>query len=134
MVEIARRLRVDHAYQGYIHLKTIPEASDELIGQAGLYADRLSLNVELPTDEGVKRLAPQKKPQAIRVSMARLRSKIEERSEPTMRTKKRPRFAPGGQSTQMIVGADATSDADILATSARLYSGYHLRRVYYSAF
>ena len=79
-------------------------------------------------------MAPQKKPQTIRVSMARLREKIEERSEPTLRTKRKPRFAPGGQSTQMIVGADETSDADILATSARLYSGYHLRRVYYSAF
>ncbi|MEO3384714.1 putative DNA modification/repair radical SAM protein [Mesorhizobium sp. CAU 1741] len=134
MVESARRLRIDHAYQGYIHLKTIPEARDELIEQAGLYADRLSINVELPTDDGVRQLAPQKKPETIRVSMARLRSKIEERSEPTMRTRKRPRFAPGGQSTQMIVGADATTDDDILSTSARLYSGYHLRRVYYSAF
>ncbi len=134
MVEIARKLRIEHAYQGYIHLKTIPEASDELIEKAGLYADRLSINVELPTDDGVKKLAPQKKPETIRVSMARLRTKIEEKSEPTLRTKKKPRFAPGGQSTQMIVGADATTDADILATSARLYSGYHLRRVYYSAF
>lgn len=134
MVEIARRLRIDHGFQGYIHLKTIPEASDELIEQAGLYADRLSINVELPTDDGVKRLAPQKKPETIRVSMANLRSKIEEKSEPTLRTKKKVRFAPGGQSTQMIVGADATTDADILHTSARLYSGYQLRRVYYSAF
>lgn len=134
MVEIARRLRIDHAFQGYIHLKTIPEASRDLIEQAGLYADRLSINVELPTDEGVKRLAPQKKPETIRVSMARLREKIEERSEPTMRTKKRQRFVPAGQSTQMIVGADAATDSDILSTSSRLYSGYHLRRVYYSAF
>ncbi len=134
MVEIARRLRIDHAFQGYIHLKTIPEASDELIEKAGLYADRLSINVELPTDEGVKQLAPQKKPETIRVSMANLRLKIEEKSEPTLKTKKKPRFAPGGQSTQMIVGADATTDAQILSTSSRLYSGYKLRRVYYSAF
>lgn len=134
MVEVARRLRLDHGFQGYIHLKTIPECSPELIEQAGLYADRLSINVELPTDEGVKQLAPQKKPDTIRRSMARLRSKIEEKAEPTLRTKKRERFAPGGQSTQMIVGADATTDADVLATSARLYGSYHLRRVYYSAF
>jgi putative DNA modification/repair radical SAM protein len=134
MVEIARRLRVDHGFRGYIHLKTIPEASPELLEQAGLFADRLSINVELPTDEGVKLLAPQKKPETIRVSMANLRSKIEEKSEPTLRTKKKIRFAPGGQSTQMIVGADATTDADILHTSARLYSGYRLKRVYYSAF
>jgi putative DNA modification/repair radical SAM protein len=134
MVEIARRLRIDHGFRGYIHLKTIPEASPELLEQAGLYADRLSINVELPTDEGVKLLAPQKRPETIRLSMANLRSKIEEKSEPTLRTKKKIRFAPGGQSTQMIVGADATTDADILHTSARLYSGYRLKRVYYSAF
>jgi len=134
MVEVARRLRLDEKFGGYIHLKTIPEASAELIEKAGLYADRLSINVELPTDEGVKRLAPEKRPETIRVSMARLRSKIEEKAEPTLRTKKRERFAPGGQSTQMIVGADATSDARILRTSARLYGSYQLRRVYYSAF
>lgn len=134
MVEIARRLRIDEKFGGYIHLKTIPESSQELIEQAGLYADRLSINVELPTDEGVKKLAPEKRPETIRLSMAKLRSKIEEKSEPTLKSRKRERFAPGGQSTQMIVGADATPDAGILATSARLYGSYHLRRVYYSAF
>jgi putative DNA modification/repair radical SAM protein len=134
MVEIARRLRIDEKFGGYIHLKTIPESSLDLIEQAGVYADRLSINVELPTDEGVKKLAPEKKPETIRVSMAKLRAKIEEKAEPTLKSKKRERFAPGGQSTQMIVGADATPDAGILATSARLYSSYHLRRVYYSAF
>jgi putative DNA modification/repair radical SAM protein len=134
MVEVARRLRQDHGFQGYIHLKTIPECAPELIEKAGLFADRLSINVELPTDEGVKSLAPEKRPETIRTSMARLRSKLEEASEPTLVTKKRRRFAPGGQSTQMIVGADATSDADILGTSARLYGSYRLKRVYYSAF
>ncbi|KQU64920.1 radical SAM protein [Aminobacter sp. DSM 101952] len=134
MAEVARRLRLDEKFGGYIHLKAIPEASAELIEKAGLYADRLSINVELPTDEGVKRLAPEKRPETIRVSMAKLRSKIEEKAEPTLRTKTRERFAPGGQSTQMIVGADATPDARILKTSARLYGSYQLRRVYYSAF
>ena len=134
MVEIARRLRVDHGFQGYIHLKTIPEASAELLEQAGAHADRLSINVELPTDEGVEQLAPQKRPAIIRKQMAGLHSKIEENGEPTLRTKRKKNFAPGGQSTQMIVGADATSDADILGTSARLYGSYRLRRVYYSAF
>ena len=134
MVEIARRLRVDHGFQGYIHLKTIPEASAELLEQAGAHADRLSINVELPTDEGVEQLAPQKRPAVIRKQMAGLRSKIEENGEPTLRTKRKKKFAPGGQSTQMIVGADATNDADILGTSARLYGSYRLRRVYYSAF
>lgn len=134
MVEIARRLRVEEKFAGYIHLKTIPECSAELIEKAGLYADRLSINVELPTDDGVKQLAPEKNPGTIRLSMAKLRSKIEEKSEPTLKSKKRERFAPGGQSTQMIIGADRTSDAEILYSSARLYGSYHLRRVYYSAF
>lgn len=134
MVEVARRLRLEEKFGGYIHLKTIPECSAELIERAGLYADRLSINIELPTDEGVKKLAPEKKPETIRLSMAKLRAKIEEKTEPTLRTKTRERFAPGGQSTQMIVGADKTSDDGILKTSARLYSSYQLRRVYYSAF
>ncbi len=134
MVEVARSLREDHGFGGYIHLKTIPECSPELLDSAGRHADRLSINVELPTDEGVERLAPQKRPATIRKSMAGLRSKLEEAAEPTMRTKKMRRFAPGGQSTQMIVGADTTTDADILGTSARLYGSYRLRRVYYSAF
>lgn len=134
MVEIARQLRLEHKFAGYIHLKTIPECSQELVEQAGLYADRLSINVELPTDDGMKKLAPEKKPETIRLSMARLRSKIEEKAEPTLKTRRRQTFAPGGQSTQMIVGADATPDAGILRSSARLYAGYHLRRVYYSAF
>jgi len=134
LVEVARRLRVEEKFGGYIHLKTIPECAPELLEKAGLYADRLSINVELPTDEGVKRLAPEKRPETIRVSMARLRVKIEERSEPTLQTKKRQRFATGGQSTQMIIGADPTPDAGILQASARLYGSYHLRRVYYSAF
>ena len=134
MVEVARRLREEHRFGGYIHLKTIPECAPELIEKAGRYADRLSINVELPTDDSVKRLAPEKKPETIRLSMAHLRAKIEEKAEPTLQTKRRERFAPGGQSTQMIVGADQTSDAGILQTSARLYGSYRLRRVYYSAF
>lgn len=134
MVEVARRLRQDEKFGGYIHLKTIPECSQELIEKAGTFADRLSINVEMPTDEGVRELAPEKKPETIRRSMAKLRLKIEEKAEPTMRTGRRERFAPGGQSTQMIIGADSTPDAGILSTSSRLYGSYHLRRVYYSAF
>lgn len=134
LVEVARRLREEENFAGYIHLKTIPESSQDLLDAAARYADRLSINVELPTDEGVKRLAPEKRPETIRLSMAALRSKIEEKSEPTLRTRKRQRYATGGQSTQMIIGADATPDAGILKTSARLYGSYRLRRVYYSAF
>jgi len=134
IVEVARRLREEERFNGYIHLKTIPECAPELVEEAGRHADRLSINVELPTDEGLGRLAPEKKPRAIRKAMARLRATIEEKSEPTLVTKRAPRFAPAGQSTQMIVGADAATDADILTASARLYGSYRLKRVYYSAF
>ncbi len=134
MVRIARELRLTHNFRGYIHLKTIPEASPHLIEEAGLHADRLSLNIELPTDGGIARLAPEKKPAGIRRAMGELRLKIEEAAEPTLQTRRTKRFVPAGQSTQMIVGADGASDATILSTSGRLYSSYGLKRVYYSAF
>ncbi len=149
VVEVARVLREDHDFRGYIHLKTIPDASPELLQRAGRYADRLSINVELPTVEGLASLAPEKDGDAIRRSMARLRLHIDDAKGqareaaaqpmvfvPQARPKRAaaPRFAPAGQSTQMIVGADATDDATILTTSATLYGSYRLRRVYYSAF
>ncbi len=134
MVRVARSLREEHRFRGYIHLKTIPEASPELIEQAGLYADRLSINIELPTDKGLTALAPEKQPDRIRRSMGELKLKMEEMAEPTLVTKKTRRFVPAGQSTQMIVGADGANDATILSSSARLYSSYELKRVYYSAF
>jgi putative DNA modification/repair radical SAM protein len=146
VVEVARVLREEHDFRGYIHLKTIPEASDELLARAGRYADRLSINVELPTEQSLAALAPEKDGAAIRRSMARLRVHIDEAKDagrPTPpaaqpmlppRRARAPRFAPAGQSTQMIVGADATSDGVILSTSAALYGAYRLRRVYYSAF
>lgn len=133
MVKIARDLRTKHDFRGYIHLKTIPEASAYLVEEAGLYADRLSINIELPTDHGLERYAPEKRPVNIRRSMADLRLKIDEAREPTL-TGRRKKFVPGGQSTQMIVGADGANDATILGSSARLYSSYGLKRVYYSAF
>lgn len=133
LVRVARDLRLTHGFKGYIHLKTIPEASVGLLEEAGLYADRLSINIELPTDEGIVDLAPEKQPGQIRRAMGDLRLRIEDASEPTKFTKRRKRFAPAGQSTQMIVGADGASDATILGTSSRLYSSYDLKRVYYSA-
>lgn len=133
MVKIARDLRTKHDFRGYIHLKTIPEASAHLVEEAGLYADRLSINIELPTDHGLERYAPEKRPGNIRRSMADLRLKIDEAREPTL-SGRRKKFVPGGQSTQMIVGADGANDATILGSSARLYSSYGLKRVYYSAF
>jgi predicted DNA-binding helix-hairpin-helix protein len=145
VVEVARQLREDHGFRGYIHLKTIPDASAELLERAGRYADRLSINIELPSEQGLRALAPEKDGQAIRRSMGRLRSGIEAAREPAAqpirvlpgarpRPARPPRFAPAGQSTQMIVGADGSDDRSILATSAALYLGYRMRRVYYSAF
>ena len=134
MVRVARELRITHGFRGYIHLKSIPDAAPDLIEEAGLYADRLSLNIELPTDAGISRFAPEKRPEGIRRAMGDLRRKIEAADDPTLQTKKRKRFVPGGQSTQMIVGADGADDATILKTSARLYGSYGLKRVYYSAF
>ncbi|MBW3096599.1 putative DNA modification/repair radical SAM protein [Pseudohoeflea coraliihabitans] len=134
MVRIARQLRQEHRFRGYIHLKTIPDADPALIEEAGLYADRLSINIELPTDPSVQQLAPEKNPRSIRKAMGDLRLKIEDYSEPSALSKKRRRFAPAGQSTQMIVGADASTDNDVLDRSANLYGSYGLKRVYYSAF
>ena len=130
VVRVAKLLREEHGFRGYIHLKTIPDASPELLAEAGRYADRLSINVELPTEQALTQLAPEKDLPGIRRSMARMRARIDEaRAE-----KAAPRFAPAGQSTQMIVGADASSDRAILDLSANLYGSYGLRRVYYSAF
>jgi predicted DNA-binding helix-hairpin-helix protein len=129
LVGVARELREVHDFRGYIHLKTIPDASPELLEAAGRLADRVSVNIELPIDASVERLAPQKDPASIRRSMARLREQIDQ-----YRGERVARFAPGGQSTQMIVGADDASDQEIIAQSVRLYSSYRLRRVYYSAY
>ena len=138
LVEVARILREEHRFGGYIHLKTIAGASSELIARAGLYADRLSTNVELPTEAGLASFAPEKRPATIRKTMASVRvgadDAIEAAKGRLLKKAKPPRFAPAGQSTQMIVGADASRDDDILATATNLYSGYRLRRVYYSAY
>ena len=130
VVEVARCLREDHDFRGYIHLKTIPDADERLIARAGRYADRLSVNVELPTGDALSALAPEKTMHTIKVAMGRIRTRREEaREEP-----RAPKFAPAGQSTQMIVGADASSDATILTSASTLYASYGLRRVYYSAY
>ncbi|QTD43662.1 putative DNA modification/repair radical SAM protein [Ottowia testudinis] len=149
LVRVARTLREVHDFRGYIHLKTIPDASPDLLAQAGRWADRLSVNIELPTPAGLATLAPEKDGGSIRRSMARLRLSIddakaqkrEQQAQPirllpgaSPRRAAAPAFAAAGQSTQMIVGADGANDATILATSAQLYGAYRLKRVYYSAF
>ena len=161
VVRVAQTLREVHDFRGYIHLKTIPDASDELLRRAGRYADRLSINVEMPTEAGLKQLAPEKDTSAIHRSMGRLRLHIDEAREARAsaggstgestigstgeapirvipgaapRPARPPRFAPAGQSTQMIVGADDSDDRSILRSSAALYGRFRMRRVYYSAF
>ncbi|WP_188053118.1 putative DNA modification/repair radical SAM protein [Sphingosinithalassobacter sp. CS137] len=134
IVEVARSLREDHDFRGYIHLKTIPDADPGLVHQAGLHADRLSINVELPTVAGLRRLAPEKSANRIEGAMAGTRTAIDDGRDAVKRYKSAPRFAPAGQSTQMIVGADAASDRDIVRRAATLYDRFRLRRVYYSAF
>ncbi|MGP3695794.1 putative DNA modification/repair radical SAM protein [Rhodobacter sp. NSM] len=134
MVRIARTLRERENFRGYIHLKTIPDAAPELIEQAGLFADRLSINVELPTEAGLGRFAPEKSARGIRKAMAEVRLKREASRETSFRGRRPSRFAPAGQSTQMIVGADGADDAAILGNASTLYANYGLSRVYYSAF
>jgi len=128
MMLVAKKLRQVHGFAGYIHLKTIPEASPWLIEQAGLWADRLSINVELSSDQSLRRLAPEKNGTTIASAMSQIHERIGEARE------ERRRFSPAGQSTQIIVGADDTTDAALLKTSTTLYKSYELRRVYYSAF
>ncbi|HEY7811369.1 MAG TPA: putative DNA modification/repair radical SAM protein [Allosphingosinicella sp.] len=134
IVEVARSLREDHQFRGYIHLKTIPDADPELVRQAGLHADRVSINVELPTVGGLKRLAPEKDGFRIESAMGDMKGAIEEGADSKKRFKSAPSFAPAGQSTQMIVGADAATDKDIVVRASTLYDRFRLRRVYYSAF
>mgnify|MGYP002129451186 FL=1 len=134
IVEVARILREEHDFRGYIHLKTIPEADAEIVHQAGLYADRVSINVELPTDSGLTRLAPDKDARQIEGAMGKVKADLVEAKDARKRFRHAPRFAPAGQSTQMIVGADAATDADIVGKASRLYDNFRLRRVYYSAF
>ncbi|RHW16787.1 putative DNA modification/repair radical SAM protein [Sphingomonas gilva] len=134
IVEVARSLREDHDFRGYIHLKTIPDADPALIHQAGLHADRVSINVELPTAPGLRRLAPEKSAERIEGAMRDMDAAIADAGEARGKYPSAPRFAPAGQSTQMIVGADAATDGDIVLKASSLYDRFGLRRVYYSAF
>ena len=134
MVEVARSLRQDHDFRGYIHLKTIPDADPVLMHMAGHHADRLSINVELPTRDGLQRLAPEKDDARIDRAMGRMRAEMEDGQDARRRYRHAPAFAPAGQSTQMIVGADGADDRTIIARASGLYDRHRLRRVYYSAF
>jgi putative DNA modification/repair radical SAM protein len=136
LVDVARTLRRRHGFAGYIHLKAIPNASRELLTEAGRWADRLSMNVELPRQKDLDALAPDKDLVQISRSMRLIRDGIDEAREERSVTRVHapPSFSPAGQATQMIVGATEATDRDILATASSLYKTERLRRVYYSAF
>jgi putative DNA modification/repair radical SAM protein len=130
IMRVAQSLREEHGFKGYIHLKSIPDADPALIAEAGRYADRLSINVELPTETGLKAFAPEKRATSIKTTMANLRVRIAE----SHADRRAPKFAPAGQGTQMIVGADGANDATIVHNASSLYASYDLKRIYYSAF
>ena len=134
VVKVAYTLRVEHQFRGYIHLKTIPEAAPELLAEAGRWADRISINVELPTQTDLQSLAPEKNLYRIRTSMSVIQKKIEQSKAERRESAKALSFAPAGQSTQMIVGATPANDRSILHQASSMYQQHRLRRVYYSAF
>lgn len=134
LVRIAKKLRTEHNFNGYIHLKAIPGASEELLKQAGLYADRLSVNIEMPTEAGLKLLAPDKKQEDVIKPMTYLKNEIQLHKEEKKIFTKTPLFAPAGQSTQMVIGATPETDWQILKLSNAFYKGMDLKRVYYSGY
>ncbi|WP_347158013.1 putative DNA modification/repair radical SAM protein [Pontibacter chitinilyticus] len=134
LVRVAKKLRQEHQFNGYIHLKTIPGASEELIKEAGLYADRLSVNIELPSEVSLQQLAPEKNYTEILVPMGNISQQLAQAKEEKKLFKSAPAFAPAGQSTQLIVGASAENDRQILQLSDQLYKAYNLKRVYYSGY
>lgn len=136
LVRVAKDLREVHRFNGYIHLKSIPGASQELVNEAGRYADRLSVNLEIPTEQNLKLLAPEKDHQSVYQPMRYIQQGMLENKEDRRKFRHAPRFVPAGQSTQMIVGATSESDNDILNVSSALYGqrSLSMRRVYYSGY
>ncbi|MBO0341082.1 MAG: putative DNA modification/repair radical SAM protein [Bacteroidota bacterium] len=134
LVSVAKKLREEENFNGYIHLKSIPGASDELMYEAGLYADRLSVNIEVPTISGLKLLAPDKKHEDFTKPMEKVKNEIVRYKSEHKIIKSTPKYAPAGQSTQMIVGATGESDKDIMYSAAYYYKTFHMKRVYYSGY
>ena len=134
LVAIAKKLRTEHKFNGYIHLKTIPGASEELMKEAGLYADRLSVNIELPTEVSLKTLAPDKNYEEILRPMTYLSESIAHYKQEKALVRSAPVFAPAGQSTQMVIGATPESDKDIMFQANTLYKQFNMKRVYYSGY
>lgn len=134
LVLVAKKLRLEHNFNGYIHLKSIPDASDELMREAGLYADRLSVNLEIPTESGLKLLAPDKDHQQMIKPMGYVKDEILIYKEDRKKFKSTPKFAPAGQSTQLIVGATKETDFQIIKVADHFYNNFNLKRVYYSGY
>ncbi|MAK34901.1 MAG: putative DNA modification/repair radical SAM protein [Flavobacteriaceae bacterium] len=134
LVEVAKKLREEENFNGYIHLKSIPGASDELMREAGLYADRLSVNIEIPTEKGLKLLAPDKNREDFLKPMRKVKNEIIQYKSEKKLIKSTPIYAPAGQSTQMIIGASNETDAEIMYTSAYFYKKFQMKRVYYSGY
>lgn len=134
MLRVIKDLRTEHHFNGYIHMKAIPGASSELVYQAGLYADRLSVNLEIPTEQNLKQLAPEKDHQSIYLPMRHIQQHLLENKEERLKFRHAPKFASAGQSTQLIVGATDETDQQILQLSAKLYKRPSMKRVYYSGF
>ena len=134
LVRVAKKLRTEHRFNGYIHLKSIPGASDELMKEAGLYADRLSINIEIPTEKGLKLLAPDKSHAEMMKPMDFVKNELILYKDERKIFKKIPKFAPAGQSTQMIVGATNETDLKIIKVANHFYQNFNLKRVYYSGY
>lgn len=134
LLRVVKKLRLEENYNGYIHLKTIPGASDELITEAGLYADRMSINLEMPTEVGLKLLAPEKSHDDVVKPLAFVKNQIVQFKEEKKLIKSVPKFVPAGQSTQMVIGATPETDKDIMYTAAKFYKNFALKRVYYSGY
>lgn len=134
MLRIVKKLRLEENYNGYIHLKTIPGASEELVAEAGLYADRMSINLEMPTESGLKLLAPEKSHEEVKRELGSVRNKAIEYNSERKLIKSTPKFVPAGQSTQMVVGATPESDKEIMHTADTFYKSFSLKRVYYSGY
>ena len=134
LIAVAKTLRSVHHFGGYIHLKTIPGCDERLVAEAGVWADRLSANIELPTQQGLVQLAPEKKAAVIEQTMEQIRAKTEANADERKVLKTVAKFAPAGQSTQMVVGATAGTDREIISRASGLYGAYKLRRIYYTGF
>jgi putative DNA modification/repair radical SAM protein len=134
LVRIVKKLRIEQKFNGYIHLKTIPGASEELMKEAGLYADRMSINLEMPTETGLKLLAPEKSHDDVKKPLDYIRRNIEQFSNEKALIKSVPKFVPAGQSTQMVIGATPESDKEIMHTAHAFYTNFSLKRVYYSGY